>query len=258
MVDNVVICNGIPKCGTYLLGQLVGSLDIWENANVHINPIFTLHRHSNSIGDVTKENINHTNSMRKMKRGEYACGHIPWSNKVEYIINRRNMKHLFIYRDPRDVYISYMNWVTYSKKYPEDEGSKEFQAFMKNNFSDDDERLSYVLNSNKHCRSHKGYDGWLDSDFCYAIRFEDLYPEILDLENNKVGAVVSKLFDYLGVDKDEYDMVDIYNKIYNKGHTSSDIREKVGQYKTVFKKEHYDIIDNEVFRKWLNKYGYEW
>lgn len=257
--DSCIIGNGIPKGGTYLINSIIEYLDKWENTRVHINPdhwyFVPIH------GDISVNDCTPQFSVKKLRNGQMVAAHLPWSQvlekSIEHVTPNRRIKHVLIYRDPRDTFVSYMNFVVYSKNFGVSPGAREYQRFMLENFSNDDERLTYIIKERRNYYFLR-YEPWLRSSHCLAIKFEDLYPEMCNLKNNVIGKVLRGFLDYLEVDVNTVDLLDFYSKVYGKSPTASSEELKVERYKRVFREHHYALIDNPKFRNILYAFGYEW
>ena len=257
--DCCVITNGIGKSGTHLLDSILKYLGAWENIGVWIG-----------VGDwrsSSRPQRPHLGAQRfaikKMRNGQMAAGDLPWSEPLARSFREdspaRRIKHLMIYRDPRDRIVSMMNWITYKDTYSITSAPSDInvQRFMEDSFSSDDERLTHVIQQLKYDTVPR-FIPWLQDPNCFPVRFEELYPEILDLEDNVMGDFLKRLLNYLEIDPDTIDPIDFFDKVNGKSATASQVRNKVGQYKRVFKDHHYALLDNPEFRNLLTGFGYEW
>ena len=266
--DSCVIGNGIPKSGTYLINSILNYLGRWEDIGIHINP--------NDWDDVKSgpDRLPHMClprfSTQKLRNGQMVAAHLPWSKGLEeriaHTTNSRRIKHVLIYRDPRDTLVSYVNFIAYSERYTEVTDDRPEQRILLEEFENDDDRLTYVINSrmgfflpgNGKGNHYLNYEPWLNSRQCHAVKFEHLYPEIQKLKENGFGRVLRGILNYLEVDYADWDPVDFYDKVFGKGLTASSEEDKIGQYKRVFKSHHFELIDNPDFRDLLRRFEYEW
>ena len=196
-------------------------------------------------------------AIKKLRNGQMAGAHLPWDKGLETTMaqatKERRIKHVFIHRDPRDAFISYLSWVTKSENFLTTAGGKEFRKFMLERFDDDDHRLSYIIEQPQHsCDVYMSYEPWLRSPNCFAVKFEEIYPELANLQNGVQGPVFSKLLNYLEVDVAGNDLGEFSRKVHGQSTTV------IGRYKNVFKDQHYSQIDNSRFRNTLEALGYEW
>jgi len=266
-VDSCVITNGGWKSGTLLLNSLINGLDRWVNTGIFIDAA----RYEYNLDGVdrsTRYCVRQT-AVKKLRNGQSVAGHLPWSRALEKSLGQatpsRRFKHVFIYRDPRDSFVSRLRVVTHPEMFaavanPESFGghphSKALVTWRKQ-WADDDEFLTWLLQQ-QDLNSMPDYEPWLRSPNCVTIKFEDLYPAILDLQNNVVGPFLRKLFDHLEVDVSDFRPVDLYHRVWGKSSNATSERDKVGQYKRVFKDHHYAIIDTPEFRRVLSAHGYDW
>lgn len=258
--SNCVIGNGIPKSGTHLINQILNVLGKWKNIRHFINETH-YELKSEEETELTTHRCSMSYAVTKLRNGQFISGHLPWSRELERNISKvspfRNIKHVLIYRDPRDTHVSYMKFVTHSHRHMlYNKAAKEEQRFMHTNFSNDDERLTYVIKLRKN--PHLRYRRWLDSPHCFPVKFECLYQDIQGLKNNVWGETLSRLLEYLGSDPTTIDPIEFYRGVYGRSATAMPIEQKIGQYKTVFKKQHYALLDTPDFRKTFEDFGYEW
>lgn len=261
---NCLITNAIPKSGTYFINRIAEYLDKWEDTKIQINPDFwyTLPPQ----GDLGVFKCLPQFSVKKLRNGQMVAAHLPWSEHLEQVIENvsstRRIKHVFLYRDPRDMLISYMRFVTYSAIYNQTPAARAKKKFFQENFSNDDDRLTYLIQERKDNYSVKydflKYEPWLRNRQSCAIKFEELYLEFLDIKENGFGNIFKKLFDYLEININTVNPINFYNCVYENSLTASGEKKKLSQYKRYFKDEHYKMLDNADFRKILDVFGYEW
>lgn len=249
-----VIGNGIPKSGTYLINRILKVLNRWEDIRYVINET-----HYDLIEDcavLTTRECLMDYAVTKLREGQFVSGHLPWSKRLEKKMAKRwwFLKHIFIYRDPRDTFVSYMRYVTYSPTYKLlNEGAREYQRFMRS-LPSDDERLTHAIKSRKD--HYARYRGWLDNPYCFSVKFESLYQDIQRLKDGVWGETLKALFKYLGPYLPA-DPIKFYQDVYGIGMTATDVKNKIGQYKTAFKKQHYALLDTPDFKKILEDFGYD-
>lgn len=262
--NSCLITNAIPKSGTYFINKIAECLDKWEDTKVQIN--FDFWYTITPQGDVGVFKCLLPFSVKKLRNGQLAAAHLPWSENLEQVIENvtttRRIKHVFLYRDPRDALVSYMRFVTYSSIYTRTPEARAKKNFFQNNFANDDDRLTYLIQERMDNYSVKydflKYEPWLRSPHSCAIKFEELYSELLEIKENGFGNIFKKLFNYLEVDISAIDPVNFYNSVHENSLTASGEKKKISQYKRYFKDEHYKMLDNADFRKILDVFRYEW
>ena len=259
---NCVIGNAPPKSGTYLLNSILNYLDNWNNIGVHL-----LHSHYIDFGDykfradtprIYRPAVECVSDLRN---GQLVAAHLNWNKELDKALNERNgrtLKHILMIRDPRDTAVSYMRYKTYAENYLHDKQTRNFRSFMLDGFRNDDERLEYVIKKRLVNPEFLGYVNWFNHPNTYLLRFEELYPELCNLDIDGFGPVLRGLFEYLEVDIDNYDELSLQNGVLGNSLTSSGLKNKIGQYTTVFKEQHYELINNMEFKENLKKFGYKW
>ncbi len=138
-----------------------------------------------------------------------------------------------IYRDPIDSVVSYFNYVFYSHKSQNSPGASVKKKFLTEKFSNDDERLAHVI-TERRIYPFLEYAPWLDNPWCHAVRFEDLYRDVLNMETGVLGETFSNLLTYLEIEQGDIDAIDFYNMVYNKGRTASNETNKIGLIDTCY------------------------
>ena len=262
--DSCVITNALPKNGTYFINSIVERLGHWENIQAHIIPgeWYTTPLEGDFIFTECLERF----SIKKLVNGQFIAAHLPWSRDAEQVIGKvtptRRVKHVFLYRDPRDALVSYMKFITHSPTYYRTPRARARQDFMQEKLSNDDERLTFVIQERQEHYSVKydylAYEPWLSSRNCCAIKFEELFTEFTGIKENGFGNVLEKLFDYLEIDTSAIDPIRFHTSVHGKSITASGEKNKIGQYKHYLKAQHYNMLDNSGFRKILDTFGYEW
>lgn len=256
--ETCVISNGIPKAGTHLLNALIENLGVWKHTEVFITGGKYNHQFRGKAWDTQ---CRPQSSVKKLRNGQMVIGHVPWSSTLEKSLGQvksiRRIKHLLIYRDPRDGFASAFRWVFYPKMRPAYSETTDKEILWREGFTNDNQRLSYILKEPRFW-TFPGYERWLLSPNCLAIKFEDLYPEIVELQHNILGITLRRIFDYLEIDASSVNAPDLYTKVHGKSPTASTEADKIGQYKRVFKDEHYAMLDTPEFRKTLSNFRYEW
>ena len=100
-----ILANSFPKSGTHLLVQILEALpDVRDWANfIASTPSLTL-----------KETKGSTSAKRlhNLGSGELVGSHLFYSEEIRAAIKERGILHYFIYRDPRDIVVSEVNYLT--------------------------------------------------------------------------------------------------------------------------------------------------
>jgi sulfotransferase 6B1 len=90
--------NTIPKSGSHLLRQLLQGLP-------HVTHDWDRHWYFEGYPCQLQE---HRNRLQTLQNNECAFGHVFYSDEWASMLNQLGMKRIFLYRDPRDVVVSYV------------------------------------------------------------------------------------------------------------------------------------------------------
>ncbi len=163
------LMSTVPKSGTFLLHQLLTgmpniSMDITDSEkkffiNWNLDP--------RSMYD------DHKKRLRNLQANEFGLGHVGYTPRYAQMLRELKMKHVFLYRDPRDVLVS-LNYFIKSKwkKHPFHE------PFQHPNMTPK-QRMLKLLHGEKGVYPSflafaLPYYGWLNDPDTYAISYEDL------------------------------------------------------------------------------------
>ena len=253
-----VICNSYPKSGTHLLYQILYSLPGWE-------------RWDDIVSVQALCGIMNTPSHIRWKIGSapdrsIIRSHLMYSKETREILTEYNCKVLFIYRDLRDVARSHARWVL-----------KEKRIFLHdiyvNYLKDFDECLMASIRGlplgtpfgSNVSQPDIGSDfsrwkGWVNDPETMAVRFEDLVGERGGGSEEKRLQTVTRILDYLGVERSSEDVFARFASQSMNPNESHTFRKggggKSGSWKTVFKPSHKETF-KRVAGDMLIELGYE-
>lgn len=252
--DSPILVNSIPKSGTHLLGNIIKSIP-----------------NTKYKGDVTSaETIENPDDrliflqsrMENLNPGSVYLGHVPYSENTAKWLSSNKIKHIFVYRDPRDVvvsmyhyisrnnYMKHRNFNIFENKSPEEKLLITIKGYGEGMFR-------FVLNDNSLPSVrlfYSSYKDWLSYKNTHTCRFEDLTSSstTIDLE-------IKKILYYLNFNKiNEIKMLPYIREIGINPDKSPTFRlGKSGDWKNVFTQKHISLF-NEIFDKdLLHFYGYE-
>ena len=186
-----VLCNSFPKSGTYLLIEIVGSIAPFRyyggmaswyclNRNrVELNKRY-------SINDVLQK-------LKAILPGEIIRGHVEAQPDLVQFLAQSNVKHIFIYRDLRDVVIS--QFFYWEKGISADRWPFRYFKTLKNK----EDKISFLITGwpfktvGGDFPDEVDYPNiserfllnlaWLSNENCLAVRYEDL----ISLEKRRAG-----------------------------------------------------------------------
>lgn len=162
-----VLANSIPKSGTNLLIRTLSLLSplrrkLMRTLNESLNPARLDAR------------------IRSIRAGEFAAAHLKYTPELAACISDAGVKHVLMVRDPRDIAISNVVYITHK-----DAGHR-LHHYYHDVLKSDDERLEATLKgiSAENLPDQRaalglhthliGFSGWLDQPNCHLVRFEDL------------------------------------------------------------------------------------
>ncbi|MBH0160538.1 sulfotransferase domain-containing protein [Fictibacillus sp. 26RED30] len=180
--------NSFPKSGTHLMFQiLTGIHSITFDQNLHL------------YEGVSAQLAEHQRELEKLSDNEFLSGHIYYSASWASLLQDLNMKQIFLYRDLRDVVVSYNYYI-------EKVNAPLHQYFKKKQLSKKERMLSIIRGIPElgHQDIHDWFSefkGWLSAPNVLSIKFEDLLRSEDSLDES-----VQKIVQFVtGEDKENID-----------------------------------------------------
>jgi hypothetical protein len=251
-----VIINSIPKSGTYLLNQLVSALGSHPKAaDLHFND-----QHyttgADAKGALTVVKIPAPDSFTAIPEGTSVPAHLTWSREVEGALENQNIGMFFMYRDPRDIVISYIKYAMYSEIYRyETEGHKQYYDFLCT-LENDQRRTEHVLSHRLFLFQFYENAPWLFSKACMPIAFEKLLTDVTALREGKVGTTISNIMRYLNIDALPVAPEILFEQVYGKGKTSMLDKKSTSSHAEFYDDGLRKAAEDSYFKSVLYLYGY--
>lgn len=236
-----IIVNSLPKSGTHLLLQIVLALPGYRTFGAFIatTPSITMRRRSD--GELARR-------IMKLVPGEICGAHLYFSDVVADAIRQRGAISLFIYRDPRDVFWSEMQYLISMNYWHR-------AARIARRIRDEDERFKFFLKGlpasgrfvwPNFSNRVVPYLGWLTHSSTFCCRYEDFTCR------ERVGPTLEALAGYLATRLDvvrRYGEADIARRLRNAirpefSHTFRSGRRH--EWRLKMKKEHIQALEREV------------
>jgi hypothetical protein len=240
-----LICNSIPKSGTYLLVELAKHMG-FADIGFHLNTDFVERRTTDEKSEQPRP-MPSILQVAGLKSGQCAPGHLHYSFALEnFLMSRSEYRMLFIIRDPRDLVISWVDFVYSSSAYRSTAWNEYCQKQANISYPTDEARISSSIDG----LLGMGLDRfmpWINSPACLTVKFEDLYPEI---SSGKAGPTVDRIASYL-----DCSSIDV-GGVLGAGRTASNRPDKVGVYKRRMTKTHLERIEQTDFQKLVIQFGY--
>ena len=240
-----LICNSVPKSGTYLLVEMAKRMD-FADIGYHLN---TGHLEKRTPENMTE----HPRPMpallqvAALRPGQAVPAHIHFSYVLEnFLLSEPNRKMLFIIRDPRDLVISWVDYVFSSRAYRSTAWNAYSQDAAVMHHPGDEQRISGSIEGLLNM-GLENYLPWIDSPACLTIKFEELYA---DLSSEGNGETVRRISDYLGQRPENI------KDALGKGRTFSGKGKMIGAHVERMNENHRARIAQPDFQKLVLQFGY--
>ena len=199
-----------------------------------------------------------------LKHG-FSCSHLGYKPEYENFLKARGAKAFFIYRDPRDQLVSQVYYMFRQSPSP---ARFTFKSLLMALIGDNDESPKEIghfqdtklrlLSPNKYIshirRFYEIFMGWLNSDVCYCVKFEDLVGPNGGGTAEKQKREIANIARHAGIELTEQKINEIASKSF--GSTWSFREGKTGSWETHFSEEAV-IAFKRVAGDLLIKLGYE-
>lgn len=176
-----ILVNSLPKSGTHYLIHFAHALPKKYDYGNFISNRLSYSRKIRTQYDLTKR-------IKLITPGEIVRAHIPFSLECANCIERTNIFHLFIYRDPRAVVISEIEYLL--EMAPWNALHKRFASLNNINARIDLAIYGDGTNELPHISKRYGqFYSWIEDNRTFKVRFENLIankkqiPEINKLLN---------------------------------------------------------------------------
>ena len=181
------IANSVPKSGTHLLRQILLGIPYMQ----HTIAIY---------GHYDQQSQEKLRTLSQLTSNEFGSGHLYYSEDWRRYLLSKQLKQIFLYRDPRDVIVSYAHFI------PKHKLHHLHSTFIHKTF---EERIRFLLDggkfsTNQHVIDQLPYKEWYlrfyqwkTSENVLAIRFEDLVGNEASKKNT-----ILKIINYLCDSKD--------------------------------------------------------
>lgn len=195
----LVIGNAIPKSGTYLLNAIIRELGYWQNPGLHLmsHALVAMDEGGRSSRVYTSLVSDVVNSL---PRGITVAAHLKHNGRLaDLLACSPDVKHIFLYRDFRDIFCSFNNWITKFDEAGHAEPVAGKQKFYRDFFESEDDSLAYTICSMMEHEGFEDYIPWLKDPSTLCLRFEDVYNDLLACSNGGFGQHLLSLFDFLAI-----------------------------------------------------------
>lgn len=180
-----ILLNSIPKSGTHLLETLFLNLPV-----VRHNGGRTImgNAHDGSALYAIK-------SIEKLKNGQFAPSHIQYTDEIKLSLRDRNVKMLQMIRDPRDILVSHVNYISGVDK------SHRCYSYISSLGSYEDRLLAVLFGVPGIIEPFRDvcfkFLPWVSDECVLTIKFEDLIGAEGGGAASRQLEVISDILDYM-------------------------------------------------------------
>lgn len=238
-----VLANSIPKAGTNLLSRLMrmmpNTVDRWT---YHIDE---------TLSGIERQ-------LRAVRHGQVVTSHFPWSADIASIVGELDFRVLLIVRDPRDIAISNVNYVTRM-----DFSHPLHPALAA--LPDDNARLLAMIEPPLEIMAglpevwkNEGlatFLPWLEEPNCLIVRFEDLVGEKGGGSDARQIETKREIAGHIGASLDESQLKLMAQNLFGSGSRTFH-KGQIGNWRTEFSPEATAAFKRQSSEA-LMKFGYE-
>lgn len=234
----ILFANSFPKSGTHLLTQILNGFQKFSPiVDSGLPPILTFDGPTGkprSLDVIIKE-------LRRLKDGDIGYGHLHAHREVAVELTKTGMATYFIFRDPRDVVVSHVHYIT--EMYPEHAHhryyTQELETF--------DERLKVSIlglpgTSKPFPDIGKRFDpylGWFGEKNVLTLRYEDFI--------NTRDTFIENILDHavlcgLSLEIEQKTAVRILSSVIDPKRSPTFRSGKIGKWRDAFSNEHIKLF----------------
>lgn len=241
-----VLINSLPKSGTFLLRRALNLLPDFNS------------RWSYHGLDAKEPNL--YRKIKKIRQGQYASGHLYWSEQLTDLLVTNNIRTVFIIRDLRDVAVSLAFYLTKKKS------QHRLQKYFASLESNDRRIMEVILGADgqlySDCPGKKSlgefgmaFLPWLDEPNCLTVRFEDLIGNAGGGSDKKQRESLQAIVNHLNINLSPDETTQLSQKLFFK--KSRTFRKgTIGDWLNWFNAEHKKVF-KELAGEALIEFGYE-
>lgn len=172
-----VLVNSIPKAGTHLLTAELNQFKELRNSRLHLDSNRICSPEMLAHQGPPAPNIERTmRYVSQVRLGQFFTAHWYWSPELLELMNRCEIRSLFMIRDPRDMLASRLYYIKTLKRHP-------LHRFINNGFRNDNDRYRALIRG--HDRPFglpertrlEAYLPWTVAPQVLTVKFEDLVGE---------------------------------------------------------------------------------
>ncbi|MFT6962087.1 MAG: hypothetical protein ACJAWV_001812 [Flammeovirgaceae bacterium] len=251
LLKTPVLTNSIPKSGTHLLSNMLFSIPYSQMGGDATD--------ADKFSDDSERFDFMKNQLTDFSAGSVVLGHIPYSQKIDNWLAEKDVKHVFVVRDPRDVAVSMHYYVMKSQ-------GKHFHYPIYSSLETNEERLLQVIEGFGEGKTsfressesipnlkiyYEAYFPWIESPNTYVVKFEDL------INPEKKYKEVQNLLNFLEITPSNANIDRMIQRGQNPKKSSTFRKGKKEGWRDEFQAEHIEAFERVFGSELLRKLGYE-
>ena len=248
----ILFANGFPKSGTHLLLQLLRGLSKLGPVVDSGLPAIVMYEGASGRERSVEEILGELN---RLQPGDIAYGHLHAKPSILKVLTAGNYIPFFIYRDPRDVVVSHVFYVTEIEmnhvhhRYYTDVLESFDERLMTSILGISGSKFPFPAINNR----FEPYLGWMDSPLTLSLRYEDFLLNLETtlariIERAKSGGFPLQVTQEKAIDHLKLEIDPNKSPTFRSG--------KVGKWKEYFNEHHIKIF-KEISGDLLIRLGYE-
>jgi hypothetical protein len=174
-----IFVNSIPKAGTHLLTAELDKFTELQNSRLHIETrlVNAAAPDHARVEEVAIDADKADRFLGQVRKGQFFSAHLFWDDALAARLRARDIRTIFMQRDPRDILVSRLKYVLgLERHYLHQHLAKELGS--------DEERLRVLILGRKADpfirpmrEMLESFAPWTSADFVLTVKFEDLVGE---------------------------------------------------------------------------------
>lgn len=248
----IFFANSFPKSGTHLLTQVLqGISKIGPAVDGGLPAILTFDGPTGKMRSQSEI----MRDLERLRPGDIAYGHLHALPPVVSLLTAGGVSPFFIFRDPRDVVVSHVHYVT------EMEPNHVHHQFYKQKLNSFDERLRVSILGRPELdiafpdirERFDPYLGWLEHPEVLSLQFEDFVTNQDKALRRVLNHARGRGFP---LKMEEQEALQTLKSAIDPARSPTFRSGKIGKWREVFSKEHKDLF-KEISGDLLVQLGYE-
>ena len=237
------LSNSIPKAGSNLILRCLELMPGLVYTRTHLDIHTPFERLERAIAH--------------LHRGEFVTAHLPYTPEVAHLLQEHHVSSLLMVRDPRDVVVSHIYWVTYVYT------RGRFHPYFRS-LPDDDARLMASIRGTPPLPDgfrledigtrFRNYLQWTEHG-SYLVRFEDLIGPGGGGNRERQIETIRKIGQHVGLDLSVNDAERIADRLFDP-RSPTFRKGRIGDWRAHFREEHKEVF-KELAGDVLVQLGYE-